>query len=139
MNKTIPTTLMVATEPDTSVLTEALRHAHWPFMVVPTPDEGLEQARTGIFDAIVIAEVLLPEPPGLFFRAIRERAGTPIVVAGWGGSDALTAMLLDGADVYLARPVPHDVLLARLQSLSVRKPRDRQARPVEDQFRPTES
>src|ERR1051326_3242368 len=84
--------------------------------------EGFEIARTSAFDVIVL-DVMLPGMDGLAItRKVRElRNQTPILLltARDAASDVVKGLDC-GADDYLTKPFPFDVLLARLRSVSRR-------------------
>ena len=85
--------------------------------------EGLESARQGGFDVLVL-DVMLPRLDGFsIVRHLRTRRdGTPILLltARDAGEDVITG-LDAGADDYLTKPFSFKILLARLRALSRRK------------------
>ena len=83
---------------------------------------GFEMARSSAFDVIVL-DVTLPGMDGLTIaRRLREdRNQTPVLMLTARDSPADIVHGLDsGADDYLTKPFPIDVLLARLRSVSRR-------------------
>jgi DNA-binding response OmpR family regulator len=86
-------------------------------------NEGLEAARFGKFDVVVL-DVMLPGLDGFsIVRRLRQNeAGTPILLltARDTPDDVITG-LDAGADDYLTKPFSFKVLLARLRALARRK------------------
>src|SRR5215467_6260919 len=85
--------------------------------------EGLETARQGHFDVLVL-DVMLPGLDG--FGVVRRLRGggskSPILMlTGRDSADDIVAGLDAGADDYLTKPFALKVLLARLRALSRRR------------------
>jgi two-component system OmpR family response regulator len=81
--------------------------------------DGLEQARHGDYDAVVL-DVMLPELSGFeVVRALREdRNWVPVLMLSAKDGEYDQAEGLDaGADDYLTKPFSYVVLLARLRAL----------------------
>lgn len=86
--------------------------------------EGLDFARVGAFDAIVL-DVMLPRVDGLEIarRLRKERVRTPILMLTAMDAKKNVVTGLDaGADDYLAKPFAFEELLARLRALLRRAP-----------------
>ncbi|MDR3316455.1 MAG: response regulator, partial [Coriobacteriales bacterium] len=84
--------------------------------------DGLENALTGIYDAIVL-DVMLPRRDGLsVLRELRQQqVDTPVVLLTALGQTEDKVLGLDGgADDYLTKPFQMDELLARLRALTRR-------------------
>jgi DNA-binding response OmpR family regulator len=84
--------------------------------------EGFEIACASSFDVIVL-DVMLPRMDGIAItRRLRElRNQTPVLLLTARDAAADVVLGLDcGADDYLTKPFPFDVLLARLRSVSRR-------------------
>jgi DNA-binding response OmpR family regulator len=84
--------------------------------------EGFEIACASAFDVIVL-DVMLPRMDGLtIIRRLRElRNQTPVLLLTAKDAASDVVLGLDcGADDYLTKPFPFDVLLARLRSVSRR-------------------
>ncbi len=118
---------------DEARLAHALRRglAADGFSVEVAPDgaAGLEQARHGDFDAVVL-DVMLPRISGYdVVRTLRaEENWIPVLMLSAKDGEHDQADGLDcGADDYLTKPFSYVVLLARLRALLRRAP---QARPV---------
>ena len=100
-----------------------LRHAGHRATVATSGARGLELARDGGFDLLIL-DVMLPGASGLdICRTIRERASTPIIL--------LTARTLEdqkiegldlGADDYVTKPFSPRELMARVGALLRRAP-----------------
>ena len=121
MDAPVQIVLVIAEEPDTTVLTEGLKRAGYRARVAHTQSEAAGEAQRTAFTAVIVAESSLPEDPSVLFAALRQETGSPLVVAGWGGPDVRAEILLDGADSYLVRPIPDDILRARLKALDARR------------------
>ena len=83
---------------------------------------GFEMARASVFDVIVL-DRMLPRMDGLTVaRRLREcRNQTPVLMLTARDAAADVIQGLDaGADDYLTKPFPFDVLLARLRAVSRR-------------------
>ncbi len=84
--------------------------------------EGLEYARTGIYDMILL-DIMLPGMDGLTLLKTLRREGnhTPVILLTAKGevSDIITG-LDAGSDDYLAKPFSTSELLARIRALSRR-------------------
>jgi two-component system OmpR family response regulator len=84
--------------------------------------EGLQLARQGSFDAIVL-DLMLPDENGLNILATLRGAGdaTPVLIlTALGSVDDRVRGLDGGADDYLTKPFAFPELLARLNALSRR-------------------
>lgn len=84
--------------------------------------DGLDNALTGIYDAIVL-DVMLPRRDGLsVLRELRQQqVDTPVVLLTALGQTEDKVLGLDsGADDYLTKPFQMDELLARLRALTRR-------------------
>ncbi len=85
-------------------------------------DEGLELARFGDYDAVVL-DVMLPRRNGFdVVAALRaEQIWTPVLMLSAKDGDHDVADGLDaGADDYLIKPVSYVVLLARIRAMTRR-------------------
>ena len=121
MNAPLQTVLVIADEPDATVLKEGLKRAGFGYRVASAHADAEQEVKRTAFSAVMIAESSLPEDPSVLFQALRRETGSPLVVAGWGGPDIRAEILLDGADSYLVRPIPDDILRARLRALDARR------------------
>ena len=101
------------------------------FTVELAPDgaTGLEQARYGDFDAVLL-DVMLPRLSGYdVVRTLRQEENwVPVLMLSAKDGEYDQADGLDcGADDYLTKPFSYVVLLARLRALLRRAPQDRPA------------
>ena len=80
--------------------------------------EGLEAARTGDYEAIVL-DMMLPSMNGLeVLRALRQSINTPLLMLSARGEPVDRILGLElGADDYLAKPCDPRELVARLRAL----------------------
>jgi DNA-binding response OmpR family regulator len=88
--------------------------------------QGLELARSGCYDLIVL-DLMLPELPGLeVLRCIRkEKISSPVLILSARSQvDQKVKGLDTGADDYLTKPFPIEELLARVRALLRRGPGD---------------
>ena len=86
--------------------------------------QGLEQARQGGFDLVVL-DVMLPGMNGLEVpKALREDHETPVLMLTARGEDVDRIVGLEvGADDYLAKPFNTRELIARIRAVLRRTPR----------------
>ena len=107
-------------------LARGLREASFRVDEAATGDEGLEMARTGRYDAIVL-DILLPGMDGVeVCREIRtEGDWVPILIlTALDAVDQRITGLNAGADDYLGKPFDFGELLARLRALTRRRGRE---------------
>lgn len=84
-------------------------------------DAALERGRSGDHDVIILA-LVLPKKGGVTVAAALRRIGvsTPILLLTPNHDGAERAVREAGADAYLAKPFPFDVLLDVLHRLAER-------------------
>ena len=85
-------------------------------------EEGLDLARTGIYDLIIL-DIMLPKIDGLtILKTLRDEGiNAPVILLTAKSEIEDKVKGLDlGADDYLAKPFHYDELLARLRALSRR-------------------
>ncbi len=106
-------------------LAAVLRRNHYSVDTACEGAYGLDCARSGIYDAVIL-DVMLPEMDGLsVLRALRGE-GSAVSVLLLTARDApgdKVAGLDAGADDYLAKPFHAEELMARLRALARRPPR----------------
>lgn len=102
----------------TAMLAEYLQGDGFEVIVRHNGDAGLERARQGDFDVIVL-DVMLPGRDGFeVLRELRRQHGTPVLMLTARGDDVDTVVGLElGADDYLSKPCNPRVLVARLRAL----------------------
>lgn len=111
--------LLVEDEPDlVTGLLRALRNEGYAVDVAPTGDEGLHQALTVAYSAIIL-DVMLPGLDGWEVLArLRESRHTPVLMLTARDTSSERVRGFDlGADDYLAKPFDLPELLARLRAL----------------------
>lgn len=104
-------------------LAHALGHAGYAVDAACDGARGLELARTGVYDAIVL-DIMLPQLDGLSVLAKlrRARVDTPVILLTARGDVRDRIRGLDaGADDYLAKPFHVDELLARIRAVLRRR------------------
>ena len=105
------------------------------FDVVQVHDgaEGLERARQGSVDLVVL-DVMLPGMNGLdVLKALRETHETPVLMLTARGEDVDRIVGLEvGADDYLAKPFNTRELIARIRAVLRRTPRSGSGAPMPD-------
>jgi DNA-binding response OmpR family regulator len=109
----------------TRVMAQVLRQERFDVDVVHDGDSGLEQALTGIYDALIV-DWMLPGMDGVeLIRELRaERIATPVLMLTARGELPQRVAGLDaGADDYLGKPFAFAELLARLRALTRRTER----------------
>jgi two-component system response regulator ArlR len=109
-------------KPLADALTEILRQNRYNVDAVYHGNHGLEYARSGIYDLILL-DIMLPGIDGLsILKTLRkEHITTPVIIltAKSEVSDIITG-LDAGSDDYLAKPFSTGELLARIRALSRR-------------------
>ena len=109
-------------KPLADALTEILKQNHYYVDAVYHGSQGLEYARSGIYDLILL-DIMLPGLDGLsILRTLRkEHITAPVIIltAKSEVSDIITG-LDAGSDDYLAKPFSTGELLARIRALSRR-------------------
>lgn len=105
----------------TGVLEVVLRDAGYDVLASNSGIRGVELIKPGEPD-VVILDLLMPEMDGwATCRAIREICQVPILILSVIDKPELVARALDeGADDYLVKPVPLNVLVARVKTLARR-------------------
>lgn len=105
------------------IIARVLRHERYAVDVAHDGESGLDKARTGIYDALIL-DRMLPERDGLdIVRALRDEGATTPILLLTARSDLpeRVAGLDAGADDYLGKPFAFDELLARLRALLRRR------------------
>jgi two-component system OmpR family response regulator len=105
-------------------LEQGLRQEDYDVSTASTGDDGLVQARSGDFDAVVL-DLMLPGLDGFAVcRALRAaEVGTPVLMlTAMSGVEDRIRGLDGGADDYLVKPFDFGELLARLRVLVRRGP-----------------
>jgi two-component system response regulator MprA len=115
----------------TGVLEVALREAGYTVASTNTGAQGAEIVLQSNPD-VVILDLIMPEMDGwTTCRAIRSKSEVPILILSVINKPDLVARALDdGADDYLVKPVPLNVLIARLNTLARRAHPDMPANGV---------
>jgi len=105
----------------TGVLEVVLRDAGYEVLSTNSGIKGVELIQPNNTD-VVILDLIMPEMDGwATCRAIREISQVPILILSVIDKPELVARALDeGADDYLVKPVPLNVLVARLKTLARR-------------------
>lgn len=105
----------------TGVLEVVLRDAGYDVLTATSGIHGIELIKPTELD-VVILDLIMPEMDGwATCRAIREISQVPILILSVIDKPELVARALDeGADDYLVKPVPLNVLIARLKTLARR-------------------
>jgi DNA-binding response OmpR family regulator len=105
----------------TGVLEVVLRDAGYDVLSTTSGIRGVELIQPNNPD-IVILDLIMPEMDGwATCRAIREISQVPILILSVINKPELVARALDeGADDYLIKPVPLNVLVAHLKTLARR-------------------
>ena len=105
----------------TGVLEVVLREAGYDVLSTTSGIHGVELVQPNEPD-VVILDLIMPEMDGwATCHAIREFSQVPILILSVIDKPELVARALDeGADDYLVKPVPLNVLVARLKTLARR-------------------
>jgi two-component system KDP operon response regulator KdpE len=101
----------------TRMLRASLQSSGYEVIVANNGVEGLEKFRAELPD-LIVTDLAMPEMNGLeLTQAVRELAGTPIIVLSVRDTDAMKVKALDeGADDYLTKPFSMPELLARVRA-----------------------
>ena len=114
--------LLIDDDPDFSIMLRTLlRGKDFQVHTAYTGEDGIEACRQETPE-VVILDLLMPEMDGwATCHAIREFSQVPILILSVIDKPELVARALDeGADDYLVKPVPLNVLVARLKTLARR-------------------
>lgn len=118
--------LVIEDEPGLSdALCQTLRRENWSAEARYDGESGLDEALTGIYDAIIL-DVMLPLRDGFsVLRELRrEKLGTPVLMlTARAELDSRVEGLDAGADYYLTKPFEMRELLACLRAIT-RRPED---------------
>ncbi|MBQ9534937.1 MAG: response regulator transcription factor [Clostridia bacterium] len=118
--------LVIEDEPGLSdALCQTLRRENWSAEARYDGESGLDEALTGIYDAIIL-DVMLPRRDGFsVLRELRrEKLGTPVLMlTARAELDSRVEGLDAGADYYLTKPFEMRELLACLRAIT-RRPED---------------
>lgn len=104
-------------EPLQTALTELFNEAGYEAVSLSDPAEGITLAVTHPAHLIILAEDT-PDIDGVVvLQSLRRLTSTPIIVVGTGRETSVVKALLDGADIYMSRPINNRELLSRARSL----------------------
>jgi len=94
-------------------------------------ESGIELARSTSPDLIIL-DLMMPDKDGWkVCHAIREFTQTPIIVLSALNDPSVIASALDaGADDYLVKPVPSNVMVAHINTLTRRAAAERNRTPL---------
>ena len=117
----------------TEMLQVALEAKSFKVETVHTGEEGIAAARRDDVDVVVL-DLYMPGMDGLeVCRAIREFSQVPILVLSAMSKPGTATQALDeGADDFLIKPVPSNVLIAHLNNLTRRARAERDAASTKD-------
>lgn len=104
-------------------LVDILTQAHYIVDVSYDGESGLDNARSGIYDAVVL-DVMLPKLDGFaVLRRLREErnAAPVLLLTARGGLHDRVYGLRQGADYYLTKPFENAELLACLEAITRRQ------------------
>ena len=121
MTQAAPKILLIAEDPDATMLSAALVRIGYEPTVVSSVADGGSSARKGDWAGLVVTEELLPSNVGEYFAEQRQESDIPTLVVGWGEGDSETQLLLHGVDCYMVRPIDDELLRARLRALARRR------------------
>ncbi len=105
----------------TGVLEVVLREAGYEVFTTNSGNRGVELVQPSDPDVIIL-DLIMPEMDGwATCREIRKICQVPILILSVINKPELIARALDeGADDYLVKPVPSNVLISRLKTLARR-------------------
>ena len=94
-----------------------LKQAGFRVLEATTSGDGAKHALDNSPRIVVVAEEMTPLDGVDLLPVIRRLTDLPIIAIGSGGEMAMVQALLQGADVYLTRPVNIQEFIARIQAL----------------------
>ena len=94
-----------------------LKKAGFRVLEATTSGDGAKCALDNSPRIVVVAEEMMPMEGVDLLPVLRRITDLPIIAIGSGGEMAMVQALLQGADVYLARPVNIQEFMARIRSL----------------------
>ena len=109
-------------EPMQLALSELFRGEGYRFAIEQSVAAAEQMVLQGDIDIVLLPDSLPPVDSEAVVTRLRNITDAPIIVIGGGEGTSIIKSLLDGADLYLARPINHRELLSRIRSLSRRRP-----------------
>ncbi|MCH8061849.1 MAG: response regulator transcription factor [Chloroflexi bacterium] len=79
--------------------------------------DGVARVMQGSPALLIMSEDMLPLDGVELLPLLRRLTASPIIVVGAGGETAVVKALLQGADMYISRPINYRELLSRVRAL----------------------
>ncbi len=111
------TALIIDADESRREILVALKTAGFRVLEATTSGDGAKCTLDNSPRIVVIAEEMMPLEGVDLLLVIRRLTDLPIIAIGSGGEIAMVQALVQGADVYLTRPVNIKEFLARIQAL----------------------
>ena len=111
------TALIIDTDESRQELLVALKKAGFRVLEATNSGDGAKCALDNSPRIVIVAEEMTPLEGVDLLPVIRRLTDLPIIAIGSGGEMAMVQALLQGADVYLTRPVNVQEFMARIQAL----------------------
>lgn len=114
------TAVLASRNPD-PILANVIRGQGYSVLTPLTGAGTIACVKEGYQDLIVLSEDLPPPTGGMeMIATLRRITGAILVVIGDGSDTSIIASLLDGADLYMKRPVSTVEFVARLAAMERR-------------------
>ncbi|MFQ6027544.1 MAG: response regulator transcription factor [Dehalococcoidia bacterium] len=111
------TALIIDNDEDRQSVAQALQDAGFRVIQALKSSEGLKSALDDTPRIVIVSEDMPPVEEVELLPVLRRLTDSPIITVGSGGEMAMVQALLQGADVYLTRPVNIRELMARIRAL----------------------
>ena len=86
-------------------------------VVIEDSSDGVARVMQGNPALVIMSEDMLPLEGVELLPLLRRLTASPIIVVGAGGETAVVKALLQGADMYISRPINYRELLSRVRAL----------------------
>ena len=104
-------------EPLQIALTDVFTESGYETVSESDPSEGTTMAMSRPPNLIVLAEDTPDIEGKIVLQSLRRLTDAPIIVVGAGSETVVVKALLDGADIYMSRPISSHEMLSRARSL----------------------
>ncbi len=111
------TALIIDNDEDRQSVVQALQDAGFRVIQAVESSEGLKSVLDDAPRIVIVSEHMPPIDEVELLPVLRRLTDSPIITVGSGGEMAMVQALLQGADVYLTRPVNIRELMARIRAL----------------------
>ena len=110
--------LILGTDQDLRVtVVDLLQIEKFEAVVKGDSSDGVARVMQGNPALIIISEEMPPLDGVELLPLLRRLTASPIIVVGAGGETAVVKALLQGADMYISRPINYRELISRIRAL----------------------